>query len=134
MTILQELKIAKAKFATWSYRGYTIRVSPSSGKICVRETKWFTVKNAKVVSPNIISFQLLTRKDERWHVVGYYFPPFDNEGAASRLPTMEVLEAAPKGSKPLLIGNLNANLDFPRDIHEEILTANLGEQGLRCAA
>ena len=82
VAVLQETKIAKANFAARSYRGYTIQVSPSSGKNCggvglaVRETKRFTVENPKVVGPNVLSFQLLTRKDERWHVVGCYFPPF----------------------------------------------------------
>ena len=76
------------------------------------ETKRFTVKNAKVVGRNIISFQLLIRKDEWWHVVGYYFPSSDKEGAARRL-AMEALDAAPKGSKPLIIRHLNADLDFP---------------------
>ena len=39
---------------------------------------------------------------------------------------MEALDAAPKGSRPLLIGGLNTDLDFPRDRQEEILTADLG--------
>ena len=46
---------------------------------------------------------------------------------------MEALDVAPKGPKPLLIGDLNANLDFPLDRQEEILTADLGERRLRCA-
>ena len=81
VAILQETKITKAKFTARSYRGYTIRVSPSSGKtygrvgLVVRMTKQFTVENAKVIGPNAISFQFLTRKDKQWHVVGCYFPP-----------------------------------------------------------
>ena len=53
VAVLQETKIAKANFAAWSYRGYTIRVSPPSDKNCggvglvVRETKCFKVENAK---------------------------------------------------------------------------------------
>ena len=71
VAILQETKIPKANFAAWSYRGYTIRVSPPSGKNCggvglmVRETKRFTVENGKAEGPNILSFQMLTRKDKR---------------------------------------------------------------------
>ena len=115
MTILLETKIRKAKFVARSYRGYTIRVSPSGGKNCGGVGLQFTVENAKAVVPNVISFQLLlTRKDERWHMVGYYSPPSNKEGAMRRL-AMEALDAAPEGSKPLLIGDLNAGLDFPRD-------------------
>ena len=98
VAVLQETKIVKAKFAAWSYRGYTLRVPPSSGKNCggiglvVGEANRFTVESAKVVGPNVISFQLLTRKDGRWHVVGCCFLPSDKEGAARRL-TMEALDA-----------------------------------------
>ena len=69
--VLQETKIAKANFAARNYRGYTIRVAPSSGKNCggvglvFKETGHFTVENAKVVGPNVVSFQLLTKEDER---------------------------------------------------------------------
>ena len=37
--------------------------------------------------------------------------PSDKEGAARRL-AMEALDAVPEGSKPLLISDLNADLDF----------------------
>ena len=138
VAFLQETKIAKAKFAARAYRGYTIRVTPASGKNCggvglvYRETKRFSVENAKVVGPNVISFLLITHKKERWHVVGGYFPPSDKEGAARRL-AMEALDAAPKDAKPLFIGDLNSDLDFPRDRQEEILATDLGGRGLRCA-
>ena len=62
----------------------------------VRETKRFTVENAKVVGPNVISFQSLARKEERWHVIGCHFPPSNKEGAARHL-AMEALDAAARG-------------------------------------
>ena len=74
---------------------------------------------------------MLTRKGERWHVVGCYSPPSDEEGEARRL-AMAALNAAPEGSKPLLIGGLNSDLDFPRDRQEEILSADLEERDLQC--
>ena len=64
--------------------------------------------------------------------MGCYFAPSDVEGNARRL-AMEALDAAPAGSHPLLIGDLNANLDFPRTIQEEILSSDLRERDLRCA-
>ena len=45
---------------------------------------------------------------------------------------MAALDAAPEGTKPLLIGDLNSDLDFPRDRQEEVLAADLEERGLRC--
>ena len=57
------------------------------------------------------------------HVVGCYLFPSDKEGAARRL-TMKALDPAPEGSNPFLIGDLNANLDFPRGRREDILTTD----------
>ena len=39
-----------------------------------RHIERFTVKNVKVMGPNIIPFQLSMRKEEQWHVVGCYSP------------------------------------------------------------
>ena len=98
----------------------------------MRETKCFTVENAKVVGPNVLYFQIsLTGKNKRWHVVRCYFPPSDKGGEARRL-AMAALDAALEGSKPLLIDDLNSDLDFPRDRQEEILAADLEDRGLRC--
>ena len=138
VAVVQETKIAEATFAPRQYRGYTIRVTPSSGRNCggvgliVRETEHFTVENVKVKGPNVISFQLVTGEEERWHIVGAYFPPSDKNGKARRL-AMAALDDAPGGTKPLLIGDLNSDLDFPRDRQEEILAADLEERGMRCA-
>ena len=46
------------------------------------------------------------------------------------------LEGDPAGSlpPPLVIGDLNSDLDFPRDRQEEILSAAMREQGIRCAS
>ena len=45
---------------------------------------------------------------------------------------MAALDAAPEGAKPLLIGDLNSDLDLPRDRQEEILSSDLEEWNLRC--
>ena len=53
VAILQETKIAKAKFAPRTHEGYTIRVAPSSGKNCggvglvYKETSRFLLKTRK---------------------------------------------------------------------------------------
>ena len=72
VAILQETKIAQARFAPRAYRGYTIRVSPSIGKHCggvglvYHRNKRFTVENAKVVGPNVILFEMVFHELERW--------------------------------------------------------------------
>ena len=58
-------------------------------------------------------------------------PPSDTGGEARHL-AMVALDAAPKSSKPLLIGDLNSDLDFSRDRQDEVLSADLEERGLRC--
>ena len=63
---------------------------------------------------------------------GVTSPPSDKEGEARRL-AMTALDGAPEGARPLLIGDLNADLDFPRDRQEVILSADLRERDLRCA-
>ena len=45
----------------------------------------------------------------------------------------KALETRPKGTRPLSIGDWNANLDFPRDRQEEILSAGMQKHGLSCA-
>ena len=61
---------------------------------------------------------------------GVLLPPSDKEREAQRL-AMEALDAVPEGSKPLLIGDLNSDLDFLRDRQEEILLTDLEERDLR---
>ena len=101
--------------------------------LLIRENNSFTVENEKTVGPNIISFELVTgrRRNERWYVVGCYLPPSDTEGETRRR-TKAALEAQPPGTRLLLLGDLNADLDCPRTRQEEILATDLEEHGLRC--
>ena len=89
VAVLQETKIAQAKFAPRRYKGFTIRVAPTSGQNCggvalaVRENSLFRVENERVVGPNVISFEMVVAEDERWFVVGCYLPPSDTGGRPS---------------------------------------------------
>ena len=47
---------------------------------------------------------------------------------------IDALESLPKGTCPIVIGDLNSKLDFPRDRREEILSAAMTEQALTCAS
>ena len=140
IAFLQEVKIKDPKFATKRFDGYEIRTAAAGTARCggvallVRENnEWaFTVENEKVVGPNVISFELVTGRHKRWFVVGCYLPPSDKEGATQRM-VIDALENRPKGTCPMLIGDLNANLDFPRDRQEEILSSAMAEMTLTCA-
>ena len=59
VAVLQETKIAQAKFAPRRYKGFTIRVAPTSGQNCggvalaVRENSLFRTENERIVGPNV---------------------------------------------------------------------------------
>ena len=74
------------------------------------DEKQFSVENAVVVGPNVISCELITGSGEGegdetwWFIVGFYSPPSDKEGTPRRLVETAV-ENRPKGTCPLSIGN-----------------------------
>ena len=98
----------------------------------------FSVDNAMVVGPNVISCELITGSGEGegdetwWFLVGFYSPPSDKDGTTRRL-VETALETRTEGTHPLTISNWNVNLDFPRDRQEEILLAGMRKHGLSCA-
>lgn len=90
------------------------------------------------MGPNVISCKLVTGSGKKkgnetwWFVVCCYSPPSDTEGNAWRLLEHD-LNTAPKGTKTMVIGDLNANLADPRNGQEEVLSAGMREYGLECA-
>ena len=46
----------------------------------------------------------------------------------------QALRDKPAGTMPLVIGNLNANLDAPRSRQEEVLAQDMEEHGLGCVS
>jgi hypothetical protein len=76
--------------------------------------------------PNIVTFQLTTG-DERFYVIGIYVPPNCNKGVDD---LRSAWEACPQGCKPLVLGDLNINLGFPRDEREEVIVDLLDEINL----
>ena len=76
----------------------------------VRENEWARVENTKVIGTNVLSFELVLNEEQRFFAVSCYFAPSDKEGKAQRL-VEQALQDKPAGTMPLVIGNLNANLD-----------------------
>ena len=60
-------------------------------------------------------------------------PPLDKEGEAQRLLS-RAMKAQPDGTKLLVLGDLNADLDVPRTTQEDVLAAEMTELGLTCAS
>lgn len=106
--------------------------------LLVREDeRKFLMENSKVVGPNVINCKIITgsgknKGDEtRWFVVCCYSPPSDTKGNTHRR-LEHALDNAPKGTKPIVIGDLNANLARPRDGHDDVLSVGMREHGLHC--
>ena len=133
------MKIKDAKFATRKWAGYDILTASAGTAKCggiallVMENDAFTIENEKVVCPNVISFEMVTGRHKRWLVVGCYLPPSDKEGETQRM-VIAALEDRPVGTCPIVVGDLNSDLDFPRDRREEILSSAMTAQDLTCAS
>ena len=95
-----------------------------------KESKGYKVKEARIWAPNVLTFELVMVKD-RYYVMGTYISPSD-------LTTLEHVENArrqcPKGCKPLLIGDLNVNLESPRDERYETIAEQVDTMDLVCMA
>ena len=137
ITVVQEVKIKDAKYTTRKWEGYEILTASVGTANCggvsllVRENDdWaFTIENEKVVGPNVVSCEMVTGPHKRWFVVGCYLPPSDKEGVTQRI-VIATLESRPKGACPIVIGDLNSDLDFPRDRQEEILSPAMDKMSL----
>ena len=72
-------------------------------------------------------------RHKRWFIVGCYLPPSDTEGVTQRM-VIDAIENRPKGTCPVVIGDLNSDLDFPRDRQEEIVSSAMTAMSLTCAS
>ena len=94
------------------------------------------MESNKVIGTNVIAFELITGttargRVKRYYVVGCCIPPLDKDDTTRR--TIEhALKMMLKGSVPLVIGDMNVNLNFPRDRQEAILLSAMDKHGLSC--
>ena len=141
IAVLQEVKIKDPKYATRKCAGCETLTALAGTANCggvallvMENDDWaFTIKNEKVVRPNDISCEMVTGLHERWFVVGCYLPPSDNEGVTQPM-VIDALESRPKGTCPIIIGNLNSDLDFPWDRQEEILSLAMTKMTRTCTS
>ena len=90
----------------------------------------FQVENGKVRGPNCITFELQTGLT-RYYVVGAYLPPSDMD--ASFKVVERALGQIPKGCILMVLDDLNANLDVPRNEQEAEIAVTMDSYGLKCA-
>jgi hypothetical protein len=77
----------------------------------------FEVESAKFLTPNLLTFQLVTG-DERFYCMGVYIPPTDTMGVED---LQAAWEACPDGCMPLILGDLNINFGEPRDKRDKVI-------------
>ncbi len=96
-------------------------VSVRQGGIALfwRDNDLYEIKESKICGPNVLSFKLVTGKT-RFYVVGAYLPPSDPGTALMHVK--QAWKECPNGCKPILLGDLNANILFPCDERQDAIT------------
>jgi len=77
----------------------------------------FEVESAKIVTPNLLTFQLVTGA-ERFYCMGVYLPPTNAMGVED---LRAAWKACPDGCMPLVLGDLHITFDDPRDERDEVI-------------
>ena len=82
-----------------------------------REHPGCEIELARIVTPNLLTFQLVTG-NEQFYCMGIYIPPTDAMGVED---LWAAWEACPVGCIPLVLGDLNINFGEPRNKQEELI-------------
>jgi hypothetical protein len=86
----------------------------------------FEVEAACIVTPNLLTFQLVTGY-KRFYVMGTYIPPNDTTGVDA---LWAAWNACPDGCALIVMGGLNISFKHPRDGREEAIADLLDEINL----
>jgi hypothetical protein len=124
--VLTETKLTDDRYpkTTSGYRVILSKVtSPQQGGVALlweEGRQDFEVEAVTIVSPNLLTFQLVTGEGtgEHYFVMGAYIPPVDTTGVDD-LHT--AWTACPTNCKPLLLGDFNINFRNPRMEREKII-------------
>ena len=119
--VLMEVKITDNRYPKYA-SGYTIIPSKAmihkQGEVAL---VWkdghdsFEVEAARVVTPNLLTLQLVTGY-KRFYVMGIYIPPNDTMGVDA---LWSAWGTCPVGCILLVMDNLNIDFEHPRNAHEE---------------
>jgi hypothetical protein len=131
--VLTETKLTDDRYPRF-VQGYHViascATSPQQGEIALlwreSENLGFLVEAVSIVSPNVLTFQLVTG-GVHFFVMGAYIPPADTTGVDDIRDTWD---KCPANCKPLLLGDLNINFGSPRSEREEIIMDLLDEINL----
>jgi hypothetical protein len=127
--VLTETKLTDDRYwkTTSGYRVISSKAtSPQQGGVALLWEEGhqdFEVEAVTIVSPNLLTFQLVIG-EERYFVMGVYIPPADTTGVDD---LRTAWAARPANCKPLLLGHLNIDFRTPRTEREEIIADFLDE-------
>ena len=94
------------------------------------ESELYELEETKARGPNVITFELMMGTD-RYYVVGRYIPPYDVTG--TMITTIEqAMAEMPKECIPLIVGDLNIDLDNPRDDRDEVAAEAMDALDVSC--
>jgi hypothetical protein len=131
--VLTETNLTNDRYP-WFVQGYQViasrTTSPQQGGITLlwreSENLGFLVEAVSIVSPNVLTFQLVTGGVQSF-VMGAYIPPTDTTGVDD---LRDAWDKCPANCKPLLLGDSNINFGSPRSEREEIIVDLLDEINL----
>ena len=124
IAVVTETKITDARYSRLA-SGYKILASKAAshnqGGIALlwkeNHQGFLEVESAKFLTPNLLTFQLVTG-DERFYCMGVYIPPTDTMGVED---LRAAWEACPECCMPLILGDLKINFGEPRDKRDEVI-------------
>jgi hypothetical protein len=131
--VLTETKLTDDRYPRF-VQGYHMiasrATSPQQGGIALLwrefENLGFFVEAVRIVSPNVLTFQLVMG-GVRFFVMGAYIPPADKTGVDD---LCDAWGKCPANCKLLLLGDLNINFGSPRSKWEEIIVDLIEEINL----
>ena len=116
---IQETKITDGIYPSRTEGGYNVistnGFSSSKGGVALmwRRREYFEVENQKEWNNNVMTAQIRAGQF-KYYIVGCYLPP-DDSALDIFEHVKEAWAACPKGFSPLLLGDLNLDVDFPKD-------------------
>jgi hypothetical protein len=123
--VLAEMKITDNHYAR-TMSGYKVLLAKAPSKhqggialLWQLDHKAFEVEAARIVTPNLITFQLVMG-GKQYDVMRIYIPPTNNLVGEGDL--WAAWEACPANCSPMVIGNLNINVEHPRNKWEAAIT------------
>jgi hypothetical protein len=118
--ILLEMKITDNRYIRTTL-GYKVLATKAPSKhqggialLWQPEHKAFEIEAMQIVTPNLITFQLVTG-DKQYYVIGIYIPPTNTDGGNN---LRVAWEACPANCHPIVMGDLNINVGNPRNDQE----------------